>query len=73
LPSPPAAPAHPTSLTRLERGLRLFTDVRAGEGRVALLMFLNVFLILCAYYLLKPLREGWLAISDVGDLSKLEL
>jgi AAA family ATP:ADP antiporter len=61
------------ALTGLERGLRLFTDVRPGEGRTALLMFANVFLILGAYYLLKPLREGWLAISDVGDLTKLEL
>ncbi|MEB2346207.1 MAG: hypothetical protein OZ948_15895 [Deltaproteobacteria bacterium] len=67
---PPAAPA---PLTPVERCLRVFTDVRAGEGRIALLMFANVFLLLCAYYLLKPLREGWLAISDVGDLSKTEL
>lgn len=57
----------------MERLLRLSTDVRPGEGRLALLMFANVFLILCAYYLLKPLREGWLAISDIGGLSKLEL
>ena len=61
------------SPTPLERFLRLFTDVRPGEGRIALLMFVNVFLLLCAYYLLKPLREGWLAISDVGDLTKREL
>lgn len=60
-------------LTVLERCLRLFTDVRPGEGRTALLMFVNVLLILCAYYLLKPLREGWLAISDVHGLTKLEI
>ncbi len=74
--------------TRLDRFLRLFTDVRPGEGRTGVLMFANVFLILCAYYFIKPLREGWLAITDidrtfrllfaplgVGDLhiSKLEL
>lgn len=71
---PPSAAhdVHP-GLTAAERFLRLFTDVRAGEGRIALLMFANVFLLLCAYYLLKPLREGWLAISDVGDISKTEL
>ena len=46
----------------LERGLRLFTDVRAGEGVTALVMFANVFLILCAYYFVKPLRDGWIAI-----------
>src|SRR5262245_19249046 len=36
-------------------------------------MFTNVFLILCAYYFIKPLREGWLASSGTGGLSKIEL
>ena len=35
-------------------------------------MFANVFLILCAYYFVKPLREGWIVISDIGSLSKRE-
>ncbi|MDA9982962.1 hypothetical protein N9H39_09605 [Gammaproteobacteria bacterium] len=56
-----------------ERFLRIFTDVRAGEGYVALLMFVNVFLILCAYYFIKPLREGWIAISDISGLTKTEV
>jgi ATP:ADP antiporter, AAA family len=60
-------------LTWVERGLRAFTDVRAGEGATALVMFANVFLILCAYYFIKPLREGWLAASGTGGLSKLEV
>ncbi|MEE9606280.1 MAG: hypothetical protein V3U03_00970 [Myxococcota bacterium] len=59
--------------SRLDRWLRVFADVRAGEGRSALLMFANVFLILCAYYFIKPLREGWIAISDVGSLEKMEV
>jgi AAA family ATP:ADP antiporter len=59
--------------SRLERALRLFTDVRPGEGATALLMFANVFLILCAYYFVKPLRDGWIAISDVEGLSKMEV
>ena len=33
----------------------------------------NIFLILTAYYLIKPVREGWLAISDIKGLSKLEI
>ena len=42
----------------LDRFLRLFTDVRAGEGVNALLLSLNIFLILTAYYILKPVREA---------------
>jgi AAA family ATP:ADP antiporter len=56
-----------------ERFLGLFTDVKPGEGLSALLMFCNVFLILCAYYFVKPLREGWLAISEISGLSKMEI
>jgi AAA family ATP:ADP antiporter len=59
--------------SRLDRVLRLFTVVRPGEGTTALLMFANVFLILLAYYFIKPLREGWIAISDIGELSKMEV
>ena len=59
--------------SRLDRFLCLFTDVHAGEGITALLMFANVFLILCAYYFIKPLREGWIAVSDVAGLTKMEV
>lgn len=38
------------SRTPLERFLGIFTEVRAGEGVTALLLALNVFLILMAYY-----------------------
>lgn len=41
----------------LERLLRLFTDVRDGEGPQLVSLALNTFLILCAYYLMKPVRE----------------
>jgi AAA family ATP:ADP antiporter len=60
-------------LSPLERFLRFSTDVRPGEGSTAVYMFANVFLILCAYYFIKPLREGWIAISDVSGLSKWEV
>jgi AAA family ATP:ADP antiporter len=53
--------------------LRLFTDVRPGEGGTAVVLFVNVFLILCAYYLVKPLRDGWIAVSELGSLSQMEL
>jgi AAA family ATP:ADP antiporter len=42
----------------VERLLSIFTEVRAGEGTGALLLTVNVFLLLGAYYLLKPAREA---------------
>jgi AAA family ATP:ADP antiporter len=51
------APAAAAARTPLERFLRLFTDVREGEGTQLLLLAFNVFLILSAYYLMKPVRE----------------
>ena len=61
------------SLSKTERFLRLFTEVKPGEGITALMMFANVFLILLAYYFIKPLREGWIAVSDIEGLSKMEV
>ena len=52
-------------LTKTEKFLQLFTEVRPGEGKTALLMFTNVFLILLAYYCIKPIREGCIAVSDI--------
>jgi len=60
-------------LTRTERFLQLFTEVKQGEGSTAILMFANVFLILCAYYFIKPLREGWIAVSEIEGLTKMEV
>jgi AAA family ATP:ADP antiporter len=53
--------------------LCLFTEVKPGEGATAVMMFANVFLILLAYYFIKPLREGWIAISDIQGLTKMEV
>ena len=52
------APTAPPPRGPLERFLRLFTDVRDGEGPQLLLLTLNVFLILTAYYVMKPVREA---------------
>ncbi len=60
-------------LSTSERFLRPFTEVRPGEGTTAILLFANVFLILLAYYFIKPLREGWIAVSDIEGLSKMEV
>ncbi len=42
----------------LERFLSFFADVRAGEGVSVLLLSVNVFLLLFAYYVLKTVREA---------------
>jgi AAA family ATP:ADP antiporter len=55
--SAPAA-AIEASPSPLDRVLRLFTEVRAGEAATALLLTLNVFLLLTSYYILKPVREA---------------
>ena len=49
----------------LDRFLGLFAEVRAGEAPTALLLMLNVFLLLAAYYLLKVIREP-LVLSEGG-------
>ncbi|MGB5809711.1 MAG: hypothetical protein WBG86_04220 [Polyangiales bacterium] len=41
----------------LDRALRLFGDVRGGEGVTAALMALNIFVVLVAYYVIKTVRE----------------
>lgn len=43
--------------TLLERVLSVIAPVRAGEGMTALVLTANVFLLLTAYYLIKPVRE----------------
>jgi ATP:ADP antiporter, AAA family len=52
----------------LERFLGLFTDVHAGEGTTALLLSLNIFLILMAYYVLKPVREALILGEGSAEL-----
>ena len=42
----------------LDRALRVFADVRAGEAPTALLLALNVFLLLATYYCIRPVREA---------------
>jgi len=50
---------------RLERVLGLFAEVRGGEGVQVLLLSLDLFLILTAYYLMKPVREA-LILAEPG-------
>jgi AAA family ATP:ADP antiporter len=52
------------------RFLRLFADIRRGEAPKALLLALNVFLLLLAYYILKPLREALLLVDKDSPVVK---
>jgi ATP:ADP antiporter, AAA family len=64
--SPPIKPSfreHP-----IERALRLFADVREGEATTALLLTLNVFLLLTAYYLLKVAREPLILLGGGAEV-----
>jgi AAA family ATP:ADP antiporter len=52
----------------LDRALRVFGDVRAGEGVGVLLLFLNVFILLVAYYILKTVREPLVLAEGRAEL-----
>jgi AAA family ATP:ADP antiporter len=62
----------------LDRFLGLAADVRAGEGATALLLALNGFLLLAAYYTIRPLRAAFLlpvqiSLPGGGTLSGPEI
>ena len=52
----------------LDRSLRVFGDVRAGEGVTVLLMFLNIHFLLGAYYILKTVREPLILTGGGAEL-----
>ena len=52
----------------LERFLRLFASVKSGEGLTVVLLALNVFIILTAYYVLKPVREALILGQGSAEL-----
>lgn len=60
-------------LSWVDRACCIFTDVKPGEGVVGLLMGLNIMLVLVAYYMIKPLREGWISVEDISGFTKMEI
>ncbi|HET6779250.1 MAG TPA: MFS transporter [Gemmatimonadales bacterium] len=50
----------------LDSFLRLFADVRNGEGATALLLAVNVFLLLATYYCIRPVREALILSTEGG-------
>ncbi len=51
--------------TVLDRFLSPFATVRPGEGATAVLLMVNVFILLTAYYIVKPVREA-LILGESG-------
>jgi len=51
------------------RFLKIFTEIKPGEAVTAFLMAFNIFLLLLAYYLIKPVREEMM-LSEWGPLVK---
>jgi AAA family ATP:ADP antiporter len=49
----------------VDRFLSLFANVRSGEGMTAFLLMINVFSLLTAYYIIKPVREA-LILGEAG-------
>ena len=62
-----------TKPTVLERILRLFADVRGGEGTTAIIMLFNIFLVLVAYYVIKTVRESLILAVGGEELKGSEL
>src|SRR4051812_38114339 len=59
---------HPSNFQKrgvFERLMSIFAVVKNGEGRTAFLMTLNVFILLTAYYVIKPVREA-LILGELG-------
>jgi ATP:ADP antiporter, AAA family len=52
----------------VEAALGLFAEVRAGEAATTLLLTVNVFLLLTAYYLLKVAREPLILLGGGAEV-----
>jgi AAA family ATP:ADP antiporter len=64
--SSPFGPERP--LSPIDRFLKLFTDIRGGESTTAVLLMVNVFLLLTAYYVIKVLREPLILAGGGAEL-----
>ena len=54
----------------MQKVLQLFTDIEDHEIGSTLLLMLNVFLLLCAYYFIKPVREALILTLENGAVYK---
>lgn len=58
--------SRPSEPAWISRALRPFTEVHQGEAVTALLLTANVFLLLSAYYVIKPVREALILVMGSG-------
>lgn len=54
------------SKSLLDKFLTIFTEVQAGEGASALMLSFNVFMLMTAYYIIKPVREALILEGEGG-------
>lgn len=52
----------------LHRVLRLFTVIHPGEATTAILLTFNIYLLLAAYYIIKPVREALILGGQGADV-----
>jgi AAA family ATP:ADP antiporter len=52
----------------LDRTLRVFSDVRPGEAGTVVLLTLNLFVLLVAYYVLKTVREPLVLVTGGAEI-----
>lgn len=57
-----------SQLSLPERCLQILATVRPGEGRSILLMLSQVFLLLFAYYLIRPVREALILVEGTPEV-----
>jgi AAA family ATP:ADP antiporter len=64
----PGAKLNQQRPSKLDSLLSVFSDVRAGEGARVVLMLLNIFLLLTAYYVIKTVREPMILADGSAEL-----
>lgn len=57
-----------SSRSLIDKALRLFGDVRGGEGATVALMGVNIFVVLVAYYVIKTVREPLILTTGGAEL-----
>src|SRR5438132_14179463 len=52
----------------VDRFLRVFSDVRPGEGGTVLLLTVNLFLLMVGYYIVKTVREPLILVHGGAEM-----